>query len=107
MPRVCEHCGSDTYKAENFDRVRDSLTKYRERCENLARRNGLLQVRLEISGADAVEERAGLQRKVNRQARVIRRLEDRLRKLGRKPHEGVSPGETSPVMQADEAAPGA
>ncbi len=55
--------------------------------------------RARLAELEHADSTSGLQRKVARQARVIRRLEDRLRDLGTKPHESVTPSEASPVAQ--------
>lgn len=65
--------------------------------ERLAKENGLLLANATLARAEGEEVRRALQRKVQRQARAIRRLEKRLLALGARPHENVTPGETAPV----------
>lgn len=95
--RVCPECGTDRYLAERHDRLLQRREYLQRSVERLARENGLLSFRLKDAHAWAEEQRAGLQRKVTRQARVIRRLEKRISALGEKPHEGVALHETAPV----------
>lgn len=100
MGRVCECCGSDTYKAEHFDDVRDRANREARAADRVASENGVLRLRLRMAEETHIEAQAGLQRKIARQARVIRRLEERLRERGDAPHPGVTPDHTSPVQQA-------
>jgi hypothetical protein len=75
-------------------------TKIRD-AEDLARSNGLLTYRLKEAEAENARAQSQMQRKIVRQARVIRRLEGRLK--GQAPYEGAGPGETAPGAEYDAA----
>ena len=102
--RVCPRCGTDRWVAERFDRLRARKAHLERQIDRLARDNGLLSYRLQDAEAWAAEQRSALQRKVTRQARVIRRLERRLLERGEQPHEGIVPGESAPVSDIPEVA---
>lgn len=99
MGRVCEHCGSDTYRSDNFDRVITRSHRLESENRKLAAANGIHAAHARMRGLEHDDRIAGFQRKVQQQARVIRRLEKKIRDLGSAPHEGVTPSETSPVTQ--------
>lgn len=102
MSRVCPNCGTDRYQAERADRLRARKEHLEREVERLARENGLLIFRLRDAEHWAGERVAALQRKLTRQARVIRRLENRLLKRGEQPHEGVTPDQAAPVSDIPE-----
>lgn len=79
------------------------LRRERENVEKLARDNGLLRFRLETQKADAQEHQSSQARKIIRQARVIKRLEERLRAAGQRPYEGAKIEETSTGAEYDAA----
>jgi hypothetical protein len=83
-------------------RVSEALSRKIGDAENLARENGLLRYQRDTAQAAAREAQSLLQRKVVRQARVIRRLEERLRALNAKPYEGAE-FETAPGVECDAA----
>lgn len=51
--RQCPDCGSDRWKAREYDRLRDRAQRLARDAERLARDNGLLTYRLRIAEADA------------------------------------------------------
>ncbi len=100
-PRVCEECGADRWFARDASRTRENLdTKIRD-VEDLARSNGLLTYRLKEAEAKNARSQSQMQRKIIKQARVIRRLEVRLK--GQAPYKGAKPGETAPGAEYDAA----
>jgi hypothetical protein len=72
----------------------------RQAAEEIARENGLLRFKLSTAEAEIEATRNLMQRKVTRQARVIRRMEDKLRELRKKPYEGMG-FETTPGAEYD------
>ncbi len=92
--RTCGECGSDTYLAAMADRMRDARYRAERRAEQVARENGLLIAQVKWAREDNQDQIRGLQRKVRKQADVIRRLERRLREQGVKPHDDVDYTET-------------
>jgi hypothetical protein len=86
--RVCPHCGADRWKMRDSNRIYEESQRKGRDAEKLARENGLLRYRLETAEAKAREAQSRLQRKIVKQARVIRRFEERWAKLGKPPYEG-------------------
>jgi predicted RNase H-like nuclease (RuvC/YqgF family) len=87
--RVCEHCGSDRYFAEQFPRLRDINAQLHRRVERVHSQAAVNEARLEMQLMETAEEKRWLQAKVRKQARVIRRLEEKMRERGRPAHEGA------------------
>lgn len=102
--RVCPHCGTDRYKAARLDRRENAMRARDREFTKVASENGVLRATVSIARAEGREVREGMQRKLNRQAKVIRRLEKRLLELGKQPHEGVPPWDTQPVSDFPETA---
>ncbi len=86
-PRICPHCGSDTYFAQNFGRVRDKAAALELEMYRRTKQHAADILRLELAALDKANEHAWLQRKAHKQRLVINRLEAKLRKLGQVPHE--------------------
>jgi hypothetical protein len=101
IPRVCPECGGDRYMAHEGKNYFDLALRHGIKAEGIARENGLLRYKLSIAESDASERVSGMQRKVIRQARVIRRLEERVKQLGAKPYEGATLDETAPGAEYD------
>jgi hypothetical protein len=100
-PRQCPECGCDRWRARDADRTSERLRQKARDAEELARANGLLRYQLAEAQAGVKEVQSRLQRKIIRQARVIRRMEERLRHAGRKPYEGAPLGESAPGVEYD------
>jgi hypothetical protein len=69
--------------------------------ERLAAQNGLLSYRLRAQAEAHRDHMGRALRKISRQARVIRRLEERLRALNARPYEDAPMGETAPAVEHD------
>lgn len=102
--RVCPHCGTDRWKAERADRREARMTAVNHERDRLARENGVLRSEAHLAREKGEEYRRALQRKIQRQARVIRRLEQKLLDAGQPPHEGAKPWEAAPVSDIPEIA---
>jgi predicted RNase H-like nuclease (RuvC/YqgF family) len=98
--RICPHCGSDRWIASNAQRLYSRLHRKTKDAEKLAREIGLLTYQLESAQAEMREVQSLLQRKITKQARVIRRFEERLRTLKKKPYEGMG-HDTAPAAEYD------
>lgn len=85
-PRICPDCGSDTFFADNFERVRDESFRLRREYEAQAARHAVERAQWELARFDTDEGRRGMQEKIQRQRRTINRLEERLRKAYVQPH---------------------
>lgn len=77
MSSHCEHCGSNTYFARNFPRVRDEADYLRRELNKKMVR--IAQLELELSLRDHRErtDAAWLRGKVVAQARELKRLNDK------------------------------
>lgn len=104
--RVCPHCGVDRYKAERADKREARMDATVRDRERLARENGLLVANAALARAEGEEVRRAMQRKIQRQARVIRRMEKKLLGFGQQPHAGIPPSETVCVSDIPEISDG-
>jgi hypothetical protein len=96
VERVCPECGGDRYRARMAQRDLEAAQRHRRSAEDIARENGLLRYKLAVAETELRDSQSLQQRKIVRQARAIRRLEEKLRKRGEKPYEGASLDETAP-----------
>ncbi len=74
--RICPHCGSDTYFAREFPRVRDQSQWWRREAEKLAAEVAQLKLAAEHSRWRDRTDVAWLQGKVVAQRRALKRLND-------------------------------
>lgn len=102
--RVCPECGGDRWKAREAERNFERAYRQRREAERIAEENGLLRYKLALAEREAAETAGLFQRKITRQARVIRRLEERLKAAGHKPYEGAKLGDTAPGADYDAGA---
>lgn len=100
--RVCPHCGCDRWKVERLDKTMARMVALDRERERLAQENGLLRSEAVLAKAQGEGVRRAQQRRVQRQARVIRRLERRLLELGQQPHEGASLHDVATVSDIPE-----
>ena len=66
--------------------MRRDAVRTRKDADDLARENGLLRYQVARLEADLQEQQSWLAGKVDRQRRVIKRLEKRLRNAGQQPY---------------------
>lgn len=103
QPRVCPECGCDRWLTRDAALTAQRLSMKTRHAEDLARENGLLTYRLKTIEAEMRDLHSALQRKIVRQARAIRRFEERLRGLREKPWAMHTIGETVPGAECDAA----
>lgn len=84
--RECPECGSDPWLSREFPRVRDENAALRKRLVIQAREHAAAKELWEIERLEWREWQRANSRKTSRQAKVIRRLEKRLRDSGRFPY---------------------
>jgi hypothetical protein len=84
----CPNCGSDPFFTEDYSRLLTDLTTVHNVNRKLGADNGMLRAQAEVDRLIGQDYVSSLQRKIQRQKRVINRLEDRLRTLGKPPYEG-------------------
>lgn len=86
-PRHCPECGSDTYFAQNFGRMRDKAARLEDEIRRMAARHAVEKANWELK---EIEREVGIrfiQGKAHRQLLALNQLEKRLRDLGHKPYE--------------------
>lgn len=103
-PRICPECGSDIYQASHYEDVVQARDRHWRKNQEQAIQ--ILQLQLEVEKLK--DERRLRGQKVERQRKVIKRLEDRLRSHGLFPHEDKPIGEGPPSspVPAHDAVPG-
>lgn len=80
--RICPECGSDVYQASHYEDL--LLARDRHHRKNQAQALEILKLQLRV--AELEDDRRYRGQKVERQRKVIRRLEKRLKELGVQPH---------------------
>jgi hypothetical protein len=100
-PRVCPECGADRWKMRDATRLVEANLRLNEQVERLAARNGVLSHQLEVIALEHREHFSRGARKIARQARVIRRLEAKLREHGVPPYQGAPIDQTSTGAEYD------
>jgi predicted RNase H-like nuclease (RuvC/YqgF family) len=102
--RVCPECGSDRWLGKDRERLTTRVHTLECRNDELARENGLVKARLKYAQQDLREVQSILQRKISRQARAIRGMEQKLKALRQPPWAGASLEATAPGVEFDEGA---
>lgn len=100
--RVCPHCGCDRWKAERADKLAARMVSTERERTRLAQENGVLRSEAHLARELGQEVRNAMQRRIQRQARVIRRLEQKLLDAGRQPHDDATLGDGLPVTTIPE-----
>lgn len=104
-PRICPECGGDRYLARRADRDLERSYEMQRAARRMAAEAGVAKFQMDILKMDHEQRTAGMQRKITKQARVIRRLEERVKELGGKPYDGaISRDQTAPGAEFDEEA---
>jgi hypothetical protein len=101
VSRQCPECGCDRWVARDAGRARDRAERTMEEAEKMAARAGVDYLRQKLARAEDRDHVSRLQRKIQRQARVIVRLEARLRALNAKPYTDSPVGENAPAAEKD------
>jgi hypothetical protein len=96
---TCPECGSNIYFAQNFERVRDHLHLVRQAFERQASEFAVERARWCLKELEELESRKSIHRKVQKQRAVIVRLENKLRALGKRPHEPEEEKSNGDVQQ--------
>ena len=82
-PRICPECGSDIYRASHYE----DLMEARDRHWRENQKQAVEILRQKLTIAELEDERRTRGRKVEMQRRRIKRLEEKIRTLGGKPHD--------------------
>jgi ssDNA-binding Zn-finger/Zn-ribbon topoisomerase 1 len=87
LGHTCPECGTSGWMHRDAERQRDQLRWMYFDVERLARDNGKLRYELDVAREADKREGAYLRRKVVKQAKVISKLEGKLRKRGQQPYD--------------------
>lgn len=97
MTRICEHCGSDLYKVEAFDKLIDNERYLRRQRDDALSRAAVSEAELKLERQRHKDAESRNASKVMRQKRRIKQLEAKVNK----PHKGVQPWEAVTSYQQD------
>ncbi len=101
VSRQCSECGCDRWVARDAERARDRAQRAMEEAERMAAKAGVDSLRQKLAHEEDRDRVSRLQRKIQRQARVIVRLEARLRALNTRPYADSPLGESAPAAEYD------
>lgn len=87
MSKICPECGTHGTEKWYYDKILSENLEIGERFKSLNARHGREKAEWEIDRIRLTESMKWMQRKVNKQSRVITRLEEKLKKLNQKPYE--------------------
>ena len=85
-PRVCPECGSDTFKAQDYDKAVSERYEVYDRFKRRFAQHAMEQAQWEIDKIRLEDATKSLQRKVNAQRKALNRLENKMLKLGKQPY---------------------
>lgn len=105
--RQCPECGCDRWAMRDAIRQSQRVTRLERDVRKLAGENGVLIYQARVKDDEHSDHMSRSLRKINRQARVIKRLEERLRALNAKPYEDAPLGESAPAVEYDAEHPDA
>lgn len=97
-PRICPECGSDIYRASHYE----DLMLARDRFHRETQKQALQILALRLEVGTLKDERRYRGRKVEMQRRTIRRLQEKVKKLGGAPHDDKPLGEGDPASPSPE-----
>lgn len=88
---TCPECGVNNWRKRDYDRLVAEKIELGSRFKSLHANHGLRQAEWTLREIELTESMKYMQGKVHRQAAAIRRLEDKLKRLGQRPYEEDSP----------------
>ena len=106
-PRQCPECGADRWKMREAHRAYDRAQQLDRDVQKLAAKNGVLTYQIRAQEEAHKDRMSRALRKIQRQARVIVRLEARLRALKAQPYADAPLGESAPAAEYDAEHPDA
>lgn len=86
MRDICPECGADGFKTHDYDRLQRENTSLSRRHTEQAALFGVKKAEAWLREIRLEDSMKYLQRKTKKQAEVIKRLEDRLKRLGQQPY---------------------
>ena len=94
---ICPECGSDPFKTIDYDKVVRERRELQMRFKRTMAQHGTERAEWVIREIDYEESMKYLQRKVLKQTNALRKLEEKLKKLGEQPYK-ADPPETMLIM---------
>ena len=83
---ICKECGSDPFKAADYDKLTREYNEVCERFKRVMARHGLENAEWDLERIRLTDSMKWMQRKTNKQAKAIARLEEKLKKLNTQPY---------------------
>lgn len=84
--KICPECGCDTYKALDYDKLQRENASMVKRLTEQAALFGVKKAEAWLRQIRLEDSMKYLQRKTKKQAEVITRLEEKIKRLGRQPY---------------------
>lgn len=85
-PETCPECGADAYKIRYYDKVLNEKMEIAYRFKHMQAEHGLQQAEWELKEISLSEGMKYLQQKTRKQTAVIKRLEEKIRRLNQQPY---------------------
>lgn len=82
----CPECGTDDYVQKYYDKLCNEQLEVSKRFKDMRAHHGLREAEWELKEISLVESMKSLQRKTQKQSKVINRLEEKLRALRQQPY---------------------
>lgn len=87
QPRECPECGSDIFKATDYDKLLSENLEIGSRFKRLNADHALEKAQWWLSQIKLEESMKYMQQKTKKQTAALRKLEERIRVLGRRPYD--------------------
>lgn len=84
---ICPECGAEPFKTQNYDKVVKERDESNRWYKKISADHGLEKAEWRIKEIELTETIKHTQRKTVKQAKVIQKLEDKLRRLKQRPYE--------------------
>lgn len=85
--KVCPDCGSDPFKQYDYDKMMKENGRLIRRIREQAAEHGVEKAQAWLTAVRHEEETKYLQSKVRKQSVMLKKLEDKIKKLGERPYE--------------------
>lgn len=82
----CPECGTYVFEIQDYDKVVREHNELSSRFKKVRANHGLAQAQWELKEIELTEGMKYLQKKVAKQAESIRRLEEKIKRLGEQPY---------------------
>lgn len=84
--RICEVCGSDTFKTKDYDKVVSERIEISSRFKKLNAQHALEKAEWQLREITLEQSMRYMQRKTKSQTSALRKLEERVKRLGDQPY---------------------